>query len=70
MSFGTTYAIGRMAEAYYANGRTFSAQRLRALYDDGLAESKQLYQQHLPQIQESARTTDVSSLLSQVRAFR
>ncbi|MEM0964135.1 MAG: GTPase, partial [Bacteroidota bacterium] len=66
--FAATYALGHAAKAYYAGGRSLSAVDLRALFDRQLANGRELYAEHRPAIQERARTTDVASLLSQLRS--
>lgn len=66
-SFATTYALGRLAVRYYAGGRTFSAQVLKDTYVNLLNEAKQLQTQHLPAIQERARSVNVTQLLQELR---
>jgi hypothetical protein len=66
-SFATTYALGRLAIRYYAGGRTFSTQVLKDTYASLLGEAKGLQGQHLPAIQEKARTVNVAQILQDVR---
>jgi uncharacterized protein (DUF697 family) len=67
-SFATTYALGRLAVRYYAGGRTFSTEVLRDACAGLLGEAKGLQQQHLPAIQEKARTVNAAQLLQEIRA--
>lgn len=66
-SFATTYALGRLAVRYYAGGRTISAQVLRDTYVGLLNEARQVQAQHLPAIQERARSVNVTQLLQELR---
>ncbi|HSL22680.1 MAG TPA: hypothetical protein VK886_14195 [Vicinamibacterales bacterium] len=66
-SFATTYALGRLAVRYYGGGRTISAQVLKDTYESLLGEARALHAQHLPAIQEKARTVNVSQLLQDIR---
>ena len=66
-SFATTYALGHLAQRYYAGGRTFSTAVLRDTYANLLGEAKSLQGQYLPTIREKARTIDVAQILQEVR---
>ncbi|MGB3543337.1 GTPase, partial [Rubrivirga sp.] len=66
--FAATYALGHAADAYYAGGRRLSADGLRALFDRQLEDGKALYQQHRPAIERQAQSTDLPSLLGQLRS--
>ncbi|MEM1054697.1 MAG: TerB family tellurite resistance protein [Bacteroidota bacterium] len=65
--FAATYALGHAAKAYYAGGRTLATTDLRSLFDRHLARGQELYAEHRPAIEQRAKTTDVSSLLGQLR---
>ena len=67
-SFATTYALGQVARRYYAGGRTMSAQMLKDVYASTLAQAKGLQAQYAPQIEQQARTVDVSKIVQMVRA--
>lgn len=67
MSFASTYALGHVAKAYYAGGRTLSAQMLKDAYAGTLQEAQSLKDRYLPEIQARAKTLDPRSLLSMVR---
>jgi hypothetical protein len=68
MSFATTYALGHVAQRYYAGGRTWSALQLREVFGGLLDEAKSLGTKYLPAIQEKSRTLDVRSLAPLLRA--
>jgi uncharacterized protein (DUF697 family) len=67
-SFATTYALGQVARRYYAGGRTMSAQVLKDAYTSLLVQAKGLQAQYTPQIEQQARTVDVSKIVQMVRA--
>ena len=67
-SFATTYALGQVARRYYAGGRTMSTQMLKDAYASMLMQAKGLQGQYAPQIEQQARTVDVSKIVQMVRA--
>jgi uncharacterized protein (DUF697 family)/tellurite resistance protein len=67
MSFASTYAIGHMAQTYYAGGRTLSAPDLKKLVGPLQTQARELHTRHLPEIQERSKTLDTAALLSMVR---
>ncbi|MEN0020245.1 MAG: TerB family tellurite resistance protein [Planctomycetota bacterium] len=67
MTFASTYAIGKVAKAYYAGGRTLSAVDLRAMFQQDLAKGKAAYAQYQPEIQRQASTLDPVRVLDMVR---
>jgi uncharacterized protein (DUF697 family)/tellurite resistance protein len=67
-SFATTYALGQVARRYYAGGRTMSTQMLKDAYASTLTQAKGLQAQYAPQIEQQARTVDVSRIVQMVRA--
>lgn len=67
-SFATTYAIGEVAKRYYAGGRTMSGDLLRQAFNDLLQQGKSMQANYLPQIEQQARTMDVSKLVQMVRS--
>lgn len=66
-SFATTYAIGQVARRYYAGGRTMNAELLKQAFGDLLQQGKSLQTRYLPQIEQQARSIDVSRLVQMVR---
>jgi uncharacterized protein (DUF697 family)/tellurite resistance protein len=67
-SFATTYALGQVAMRYYAGGRTMSTQMLKDAYASTLTQARGLQAQYAPQIEQQARTVDVSKIVQMVRA--
>jgi uncharacterized protein (DUF697 family)/tellurite resistance protein len=66
-SFATTYAIGQVAKRYYAGGRTMSGDLLKQAFGDLLQQGRALQARYVPQIEQQARTIDVSRLVQLVR---
>lgn len=67
MSFASTYALGHVANQYYAGGRTLSTQMLRDAYQHVMTDGRQLQTQYLPQMQEMARGLNTAKILQMVR---
>ena len=67
MSFASTYALGHVANQYYAGGRTLSTQMLQDAYRHVMSDGQQLQARYLPQMQEMARGLDTGKILSMVR---
>lgn len=66
-SFATTYALGQLAQRYYAGGRQMQAGVLRETFQSLLGPARSLQQQYLPQIQQKASTLDAASVMAMVR---
>src|SRR5262249_17017941 len=60
--FAATYALGHAADQYYAQGRTLSTADLQALFAKLRDQAQELYPKVQAQIQERARTLDLSQL--------
>jgi uncharacterized protein (DUF697 family)/tellurite resistance protein len=67
-TFATTYALGHLAKRYYAGGRSMNQAMLRDTFDNLLEPAKQMQAQYLPQIQQKAKTLDVSQIMTMVRS--
>jgi uncharacterized protein (DUF697 family)/tellurite resistance protein len=67
-SFASTYALGHVADTYYAGGRRLGTAELKALFESTSASARDLHARYLPQIQEKAAGLDLRSLLAEVRA--
>jgi uncharacterized protein (DUF697 family)/tellurite resistance protein len=67
MSFATTYALGRLAQRYYAAGRSMDTAMLKETFAALVAEARGLAPQYRQQIQQQASTIDVRSLASLVK---
>lgn len=66
-SFATTYALGQVAQRYYASGRQMSSELLRDSFQNLLGPAKQMQAQYLPQIQQKAGNLDVGQIMNLVR---
>ena len=67
LTFATTYAIGRVAQRYYAGGRTLDSAALKATFTSLLAEARGLAPQYQSRIEQAAQTIDTRSLVSLVK---
>lgn len=67
MSFAATYALGHVANQYYAGGRTLDTQMLRAAYQRVMADGSQLQAKYLPQMQETAGGLNTARIMQMVR---
>ncbi len=63
ITFSATYALGHVAEQYYAQGRRLDAADLRALFVRFQGEAKTIYPRVQEQIQGQASTLNLRSLL-------
>lgn len=66
-SFASTWAIGQLAQRYYANGRSWSGIDPKSTYQMLRKEAEPLHQRFLPQIQEQAAGLNVQKILSMVK---
>lgn len=69
-SFASTWAIGHLAENYYAGGRRFGTAEMKAVYEPLLAKAKELHPRYLPDIQQQAQTLNPATILDYVRGGR
>ena len=67
MSFASTYALGHVANQYYAGGRTLSMQMLRDAYEHVMRDGKQMQVRYLPQMEETARGLNTARIMEMVR---
>lgn len=67
LTFATTYAIGRVAQRYYAGGRTLDAAALKATFTSLLAEARGLAPQYQSRIEQAAQTIDTRKLVEMVK---
>jgi uncharacterized protein (DUF697 family) len=63
ITFSATYALGHVAEQYYAQGRRLNAADLRALFVQFQDEAKTIYPRVQEQIRGKASTLNLQSLL-------
>ena len=67
LTFATTYALGRVAQRYYAGGRTLDTPALKQTFQDLLTEARGLAPRYQSQIEQASRTIDTRSLVGLVR---
>jgi uncharacterized protein (DUF697 family)/tellurite resistance protein len=68
MSFATTYALGRIAQRYYASGRSIDADTLKQTFVSMLDEAKGLAPRYKEQIEQMSGRMDTGSLASLIRS--
>lgn len=56
MTFATTYALGKLADHYYSQGRTLNVSQLRTSFQSFLGQAQSLGQTLLPEIQARSRS--------------
>jgi uncharacterized protein (DUF697 family)/tellurite resistance protein len=66
-SFASTWAIGQLAQRYYANGRSWSGIDAKTTFQNLRHEAEPLHQKLLPQIQEQAAGLDHRKVLAMLR---
>jgi uncharacterized protein (DUF697 family) len=66
-SFGSTYAIGQIAERYYSGGGKLGTAEIKSLFTTLSEQGKELHARYLPEIQQRASTLNPSEILSMVR---
>ena len=67
MSFASTWALGHVAQRYYAGGRTLSTQMLRDGFQQAMGQARGLQDRYLPQVQEAARSLNPARVIELVR---
>lgn len=67
LSFATTWALGRLAQQYYAGGRTLSAIELRQLFGSLTEQSRGLHGNYASAIREKAASLNLTQLLPIIR---
>lgn len=67
MSFATTWALGRLAQQYYAGGRKLSAIELRQLFGSLTEQARGLHARYAGEIQQQAARVNPAQLLPLIR---
>lgn len=67
MSFASTYALGHVANQYYAGGRQLSTDMLKNAYQHVMQDGRQLQSRYQAQMQETASGLNTAKILSMVR---
>ncbi|MBL9139275.1 MAG: DUF533 domain-containing protein [Verrucomicrobiales bacterium] len=63
MAFATTWAVGQLAQRYYAGGRTLSGLQMRETFQSLVGQARGLQQQYLPQIQQRSQGLNLSEVM-------
>lgn len=66
-TFATTYAIGKVADAYYGGGRTIDTARIREVFAVELERGRSLFDRYQGDVRQRAATTDLGELTRQLR---
>ena len=66
-SLSASEAAEAIAERYYSGGRKLAAPEVKSLFSSFQSRARELHANHLPEIQERARTLNPASVLSLVR---
>ncbi len=66
-SFASTYALAQLAKRYYGGGRTMSTDVLKQTFEELMAPAKALQTQYLPQIQEKARSVNMTDVMAMIK---
>ena len=67
LTFATTYALGRVAQRYYAGGRQLDTATLKATFTEMLAEAKALAPRYKDEIEQRARSIKPRELAALIR---
>ena len=67
MSFATTWALGRLAQQYYAGGRKLSALELRSTFSALTEQARSMHSRYAGEIQQKAGSVNVNQLLPLLR---
>jgi uncharacterized protein (DUF697 family)/tellurite resistance protein len=67
ITFAATYALGHVSDQYYQQGRSLSANDLRALFDRFQQEAKTIYPKVEQQIRAQSSTLNLQSVLQSLR---
>ena len=67
LTFATTYALGRVAQRYYAGGRQLDTATLKATFTEMLAEAKALAPRYKDEIEQRARAIKPRELAALIR---
>ncbi|MEQ1860617.1 MAG: DUF533 domain-containing protein [Chthoniobacteraceae bacterium] len=67
MSFATTWALGRLANQYYAGGRSLSAIEMKQMFGSLTEQARTLHSRYAGDIQQKAGSLNVSQLLPLIR---
>jgi uncharacterized protein (DUF697 family) len=66
-TFATTYAIGKVADAYCGGGRKLDTARIREVFAAELERGRSLFDRYQGDVRQRAATTDLGELTRQLR---
>jgi hypothetical protein len=67
LSFASTYALGQLAQRYYAGGRQLTALQLKELFSTLTEQARSLHGRYAGEIEQRASRLKPGQLLSLVR---
>ena len=67
LTFGTTYALGQLAQRYYSGGRTLGALQLKATFQELVGTAKTQGARLMPEIQSRANSLNLAQLPALIR---
>ncbi len=70
LTFATTYALGQVAKQYYRDGRRLDPAALKALFQQQLGGAQELYSRHSGNIEQQARSLDLTTVMNMARGVR
>ncbi|HWA56222.1 MAG TPA: TerB family tellurite resistance protein [Gemmatimonadales bacterium] len=68
VTFASTYALGHVAQQYYAQGRSLSTADLKQLFTRFQGEAQALFPKLQDQVQSQAKTLNLQNLMSSLRS--
>ena len=63
LSFATTYGLGKVADAYYAAGRTLDQQQLKRIFNEQLERGKALFAEHQDAVQAQSKSLSMQDVM-------
>jgi uncharacterized protein (DUF697 family)/tellurite resistance protein len=65
-AFASTYALGKVAQAYYEGGRQMTKEQMKSLFDSVSTRGQELYNTYLPQIRDKSQHLDLPAILREI----
>ncbi len=66
-SFATTYALGKVADRYYGEGRRLDTATLKEVFAEIFDQAKGLQARYRPEIEQRAKSLDLKQITAQLR---
>lgn len=70
LTFGTTYALGHVANSYYASGRKMSIEQLKSVFSQQSSAAQQMYDRVAPQVRAQAGSLGAGGLARLIPSLR